>query len=157
MLWNSEILLFSYFGFQIAGLETRGPTQSQMLKLEERDILKCVERGMESFGPHAKQTVFWRILILHQSVESCVIANPSVFVDVLGEVFADSAVAVEESITNELAREFGLSEERGELESLERAIVVAKEKIALGYSNDQKRISGGSGKEADTCKQANSN
>ena len=126
-----------------------------MLKLEERDILKCVEKGMEPFGPHAKQTVFWRISILHHSVESCVISSPSVFVDVLRDVFADSAVAVEESITNELAREFSLSEERGELDSLERAIVAAKEMNASGYSKDQQRISGGSGKEADACKQTN--
>ena len=110
---------------------------------------------MEPFGPHAKQTVFWRISIFHHSVENCVMSSPSAFVDVLGEVFADSAVAVEESITNELAREFSLSEDKGEVESLERAIGAAIDRIASGYSKDHKRIPGGSAQEADACKQTN--
>ena len=109
---------------------------------------------MEPFGPHAKQTVFWRISILHQSVENSIMSSPSVFVDVLAEVFADSAVAVEESIINELARKFYLSEEKGELESLEHAIGAARDKIVSGYSKDQNRISGGSAK-VDACKQTN--
>jgi hypothetical protein len=108
--------------------------------LEEYDILKCVEKGLAPFGPHAKQTVYWRISILHHSLQNTVISNPSTFTGVLQDVFGDSAVAVEESIIKELQMAFDLSEENGDLESFEHAIRAAKRKISFGLSGQQTQV-----------------
>jgi hypothetical protein len=95
--------------------------------LEEYDLLKCIDNGLEPFGSHVKQTIYWRMMILHGSQREAVVAQPAVFVNVLREILADSSIGIEKSIILEITHVFKLKAK--DRESLARAIEAAREQI----------------------------
>jgi hypothetical protein len=95
--------------------------------LEEYDILRSVDRGLDAFGSHLKQTIYWKISILHGSMNKAVIAKPTIFVELLRQLLRDSATGVERCIIQELRRDFELSPE--EAQDLHTALEAAKSQI----------------------------
>ena len=89
--------------------------------------MQCVDKGLEPFGSHVKQTIYWRMMILHGSQRDGVITNPSVFAKVLGEIFGASAIGIERSIIGEIRKVFDLPVE--DRETLTGTIVAARERI----------------------------
>jgi hypothetical protein len=76
--------------------------------MEEYDLLQCIEKGLEPFGSHVKQSIYWKMSILHNYSRSEVIDNPDLFVSVIRETLSDSSPAVEESIVTEIRNKFDL-------------------------------------------------
>jgi hypothetical protein len=97
--------------------------------LEECDLLGCIDRGLEPFGSHVKQTIYWKMMILHCSHREGIINDPSIFVKVLQEIFGASAIGIEKSIVRELRKVFALSVE--DRETLTSAIVAARDQVVL--------------------------
>ncbi|MGI0091454.1 MAG: hypothetical protein ACREBS_07075 [Nitrososphaerales archaeon] len=101
--------------------------------MEEYDVLRCIDKGLEPFGSHVKQTIFWRMAILHDSTQSRVIANPGILSIVLHELLGDSASGIEKSIIKEIRRVFDLSVE--ESRTLTDAITSATKQVILVSSS----------------------
>ncbi len=95
--------------------------------MEEYDVLQCVDKGLDLLGSHIRQTIYWRISILHNSAHSCIVENPAVFVKILHELFGDSSYGVEKAIIKELRRVFEL--ERTETVDLEQALLSVRNQI----------------------------
>lgn len=93
--------------------------------MEDYDLLQCIDKGLERFGTSVKQTIYWKISILHGSLQNAIIANPSIFINVLRELFHDSSVGVEESLLKEISEVFGSCDGN----TLEDAIRSAKDQI----------------------------
>jgi len=74
--------------------------------MEEYDLLQCIDKGLEPFGSNVKQSIFWKMSILHNYSRTEVIENPELLTDVIRETLSDSSIAVEESITNEIRQKF---------------------------------------------------
>jgi hypothetical protein len=97
-------------------------------KMEDYDLLKCVDRALDKFGTSVKQTIYWKITILHGSLQNAIVENPSIFIGVLHDIFRDSSIGVERSIVEEIRTVFTFVE--GEVvESLGDALKLAKEQI----------------------------
>jgi hypothetical protein len=95
--------------------------------LEECDLLGCIDRGLEPFGSHVKQTIYWKMMILHGSQRQGVIAHPGTFAKVIEEIMGGSAVGIEKSIIREIRKVFDLSVPK--TETLVTAIDAARERI----------------------------
>lgn len=93
--------------------------------MEEHDLLGCIDKALDSFGPTVRQTVFWKMIILHNKSGAEVITDPDVFVQVLNETFSDSSAKIQESIVREIRKTFDLQED-----TLVSAVTAAREKMA---------------------------
>jgi len=101
--------------------------------MEEYDLLQCIDKGLEPFGSHVKQSIYWKMSILHNYSRTEVIENPELFANVIRDTLSDSSVAVEESITREIRQKFGIPYE--ESQSIVDAIGNAKRQIISIYTN----------------------
>jgi hypothetical protein len=95
---------------------------------------------LNPFGSHLKQTVYWKISILHGSLNKAIIANPTIFVDLLRQLLRDSASGVERCIIKELKHDFELSAE--EARDLQSALEAAKDQITPTASLSRSSIAG---------------
>jgi hypothetical protein len=96
--------------------------------MEDYDLLKCVDKALDKFGTSVKQTIYWKITILHGSLQNAIVENPSIFIGVLHDIFRDSSIGVERSIIEEIRSAFTFVE--GEVvETLGDALKLAKEQI----------------------------
>jgi hypothetical protein len=101
--------------------------------MEEFDLLQCIDKGLEPFGLNVKQSIYWKMSILHNFSREEMIENPQLLVDIIKETLGDSAVEVEKSIIREIRTSFGISPE--ESESLIGAVGGAKKQIIGVYQN----------------------
>ena len=97
--------------------------------MEEYDLLGCIDKGLEPLGSHVKQTIYWKMTILHGSQREGIVANPSIFAKVLQEIFGEISMRIEKSIIKELGKVFELSVE--DMKTLTSAIVAAREQVVL--------------------------
>jgi hypothetical protein len=100
--------------------------------LEEYDLLQCIEKGLEPFGSHVKQSIFWKMSILHNYSRNEVSENPEILTSVIRETLSDSSSAVEDSIAEEIRKKFSLPEE--ESRTMAGAIKSAKRQIIGVYT-----------------------
>ena len=95
--------------------------------MEEYDLLQCVDKGLDPFGTNVKQSIYWKMSILHNYSRNEVIENPDLLLSVIRETLSDSAISVEESITRQIRIAFDLPEENAH--NLKEAIINAKSQI----------------------------
>ena len=95
--------------------------------MEEYDLLQCVDKGLDPFGSNVKQSIYWKMSILHNYSRNEIIENPDLLQKVIRETLNDSAISVEESITRQIRLKFGLAEESAR--NLQEAITTAKRQI----------------------------
>jgi len=100
--------------------------------MEEYDLLQCIDKGLEPFGSNVKQSIFWKMSILHNYSRTEVIENPELLANVIRETLNDSSEAVEESIAREIRQKFSIPYE--ESQSMVDAIGNAKRQIISIYS-----------------------
>jgi hypothetical protein len=100
--------------------------------MEEYDLLQCIDKGLEPFGSHVKQSIYWKMSILHNYSRTEVIENPELFTNVMRETLSDSSPAVEESIAREIRIKFNISYE--DSQSIVDAIGNAKRQIINIYT-----------------------
>ena len=98
-------------------------------KLEEYDLLECIDKGLQPFGTHVTQTIYWRLLILHGSQREGIITDPAAFAKMLREIFDESSIGIEKSIIREISKVFTLSDK--DSETLATAIVAARGQVVL--------------------------
>ena len=101
--------------------------------MEEYDLLQCIDKGLEPFGSNVKQSIYWKMSILHNFSRNEIIENPELLSNVIRETLGDSSEAVEESIIVEIREKFGVPEE--ESQSVVDAIENAKKQIISIYTN----------------------
>ena len=97
--------------------------------MEEYDLLQCVDKGLDPFGSNVKQSIYWKMSILHNYSRNEIIENPDLLQKVIRETLNDNAISVEESITRQIRIEFGLAEESAR--NLKDAITNAKRQIII--------------------------
>jgi len=95
--------------------------------MEEYDLLQCIDRGMEPFGSNIKQSIYWKMSILHNYSKEEVIENPILLVNVIRETLGDSSIALEKSIVKEIRLSFDLT--RDDSKDLVETIENAKRQI----------------------------
>ncbi|MDA4112327.1 MAG: hypothetical protein OK439_07280 [Thaumarchaeota archaeon] len=95
--------------------------------MEEYDLLECVDKGLDPFGTNVKQSIYWKMSILHNYSRNEIIENPQLLQSVIRETLSDSAISVEESITRQIRLKFDLSTESAS--DLSEAISNAKKRI----------------------------
>ena len=95
--------------------------------MEQYDLLQCVDKGLDPFGSNVKQSIYWKMSILHNYSRNEIIENPDLLQQVIRETLNDSAISVEESITRQIRLKFGLTEESAT--NLKEAITTAKRQI----------------------------
>ena len=117
--------------------------------MEEYVIVSCVDKGLEPYGSQVKQTVYWRLSMHHGSLHNSLIADPSIFVNVLREIVGAGSKAIERSIVSELKQVFSLPKTEGRSQDLLSVLIAAREQItgcevgspmptsSLGTSNRQ--------------------
>jgi hypothetical protein len=101
--------------------------------LEEYDLLQCIDRGLEAFGSHVKQTIYWRVSVRHGSLHNGIVADPKVFVTTLREIFGDSSIGIEDAIIRELEETFSLREH--DCIDLALALDAACKQVTPSYTN----------------------
>jgi hypothetical protein len=101
--------------------------------MEEYDLLQCIEKGLEQFGTHVKQSIYWKMSILHNYSRTELVENPEILASVIRETLSDSSAAVEESITREIRMKFNLPYD--EAQTMEDAISRAKSMIIRIYAS----------------------
>jgi hypothetical protein len=70
--------------------------------LDDYELMQCIDAGLNKFGPGIKYTVYWRMVVLNQSPNEGIIANPEGFVTALKSIFGKSAKQIEQAITDEI-------------------------------------------------------
>lgn len=100
--------------------------------MEEYDLLQCIEKGLEPFGSHVKQSIFWKMSILHNYSRNEVSENPGLLTSVIKETLNDSSAAVEDSIAAEIRKKFNLPYK--EAQNMGDAIKLAKRQIIGVYA-----------------------
>jgi hypothetical protein len=95
--------------------------------MEEFDLLQCIDKGLDQFGTNVKQSIYWKMSILHNYTRNEIIENPDLFLKVIRETLSDSAISVEESIARQIRMKFDLPNENAQ--NLKEAIVSAKRQI----------------------------
>ncbi len=97
--------------------------------MEEYDLLQCIDKALDGFGSSAKNAIFWRMTMFHNSGRSEVISDPRIFVDVMEETFGRGAPSIEMAIIYELSMKFILSVKGAR--SLVDAINEAKKQVIM--------------------------
>ena len=101
-------------------------------KMEEYDLLQCIDKALDGFGSSAKNAIFWRMTMLHNSSRSEVISDPRIFANVIEETFGGGALGIEMAIIDELNKKFSLSAKGAR--SLVDAINEAKKQVIITYA-----------------------
>jgi len=99
--------------------------------MEEYDLLQCIEKGLDPFGSHVKQSIYWKMSILHNYSRDEVIDNPEILASVIRETLCDSSPEVEESISREIRSKFNLP--YSEQMTMVETIIEAKSQIIGVY------------------------
>lgn len=79
------------------------------MQMENRDLLQCVENGLDTLGSSVKSAIFWRMYARHNAEKSEVVSNPTVLTQVIQEIFHSSTPIVEKSVIREINKVFHLS------------------------------------------------
>ena len=95
--------------------------------MEEYDLLQCIDKGLDQFGTNVKQSIYWKMSILHNYSRNEIIENPDLFLKVIRETLSDSAISVEESIARQIRLKFDLPIENAQ--DMKGAIVSAKRQL----------------------------
>ncbi|MDA4129407.1 MAG: hypothetical protein OK457_01430 [Thaumarchaeota archaeon] len=95
--------------------------------MEEYDLLECVDKGLDPFGSNVKQSIYWKMSILHNYSRNEIVENPDLLLSVMRETLSDSAISVEESITRQIRLKFDLTAEKAR--NLKDAIINARSQI----------------------------
>lgn len=95
--------------------------------MEEYDLLQCVDKGLDQFGSNVKQSIYWKMSILHNYSRNGVIEKPDLLLSVIRETLSDSAISVEESITRQIRITFDLPADSAR--NLKEAITNARRQI----------------------------
>lgn len=95
--------------------------------MENRDLLQCVENGLDTLGSSVKSAIFWRMYTHHNTERSEVVSDPAVLTQVIQEMFHGSTPVIEKSIIREIKRVFHLSLD--ETDGLVAAISAAKKQM----------------------------
>jgi len=77
-----------------------------------KEILECIDRGLDTFGVNMKQVVYYRIQTVNHLNREEIVQKPLEFVNSLADMFGSVAVKIiEKSIVREIAQQFKLDKE----------------------------------------------
>jgi hypothetical protein len=86
--------------------------------LDDYELMRCIDDGLDKFGRGIKFTVYWRMVVLNESPSEGIISNPQGFVAALKSIFGNSAKQIEAAIVDEIRNAYGKDSIVVETESL---------------------------------------
>ncbi len=98
-------------------------------KLDDYELIECIDDGLSLFGQSIKYTVYWRLVILHDVPRGGILENPEAFVRCLEDLFSQGAKSIESAICTKIKQRFSLPEL--ESESLSQVIHYARKLVCL--------------------------
>jgi hypothetical protein len=104
-------------------------TYHRECKLDEYALIECIDEGLDLFGPSLRYTVYWRMIVLHNTPREGILANPAPFVEGLRDVFGAGAEQIEIAIVEKIKERFGMKDFKSE--NLVEIIENTRKQIAL--------------------------
>ena len=108
---------------------TRPCLRSENLTMEEHDLIRSIDRGLDPFGSNTKQMIYWKMLSLHDDSSQEVTPDPEAFESAIVELLGANAVRIERSIIREIRKTFDLAIE--DTQSMVAAIEAAKHQMTI--------------------------
>ena len=103
----------------------------ELLSLSDYELMECIERGLNRFGPAVKYTVMWRMVVLGKAPKQGILVNPSAFREALKSIFGSSSNLIELAVVDEIKGRAG--PDYSEINNLEELIVsIRKERCSIG-------------------------
>jgi hypothetical protein len=90
--------------------------------LDDYELMRCIDAGLDKFGRGIKYTVYWRMVVLNESPSEGIISNPKGFVTALKSIFGNSAKQIEQAIIDEIKNTVGRDSHLTDTESLPELI-----------------------------------
>jgi len=87
--------------------------------LEMYDLLRCVDKGLDSFGSNMKQAVYWTLMSKEAISSDRILTNPEGFIRVLKEVFSSGYPLAQRAIVKEIKKSFEIDVPAGSYNLLE--------------------------------------
>jgi hypothetical protein len=91
-------------------------------------VLKCIDSGLDVFGPTVKNVIYYRLKTLHNLDRTDILKKPEVFSECLRSFFGERAFHVEQSIVASILGSFHLTDVNLS-DSATRAIVEARKQV----------------------------
>jgi hypothetical protein len=98
------------------------------MKVEDRGLVQCVERGLDAFGVNMKQATYSALGSDADTFQTKIIQDPDSLEDALKIVFGSGYVFAERSIIREMKKKFDL-EFPASSYTMTQAIKIASEEI----------------------------
>jgi hypothetical protein len=90
-------------------------------------LLRCVDKGLDSFGSNMKQAVYWTLMSKETISSDRILSNPEGFIRVLKEVFSSGYPLAQRAIVKEIKKAFEVDVPAGSYNLLEVFEIVSKE------------------------------
>jgi hypothetical protein len=81
--------------------------QSSSRPLGDYELMECIERGLNRFGPSIKYAVMWRMVVLGDAPKEGILVKPEAFVTALESIFGRSAKLMEQAVLDEVRTRIG--------------------------------------------------
>jgi len=94
----------------------------------QEDILKCVDEGLDVFGPSVKTVIYFRFQTVFNLKREDIVRKPELFVECLRGFFGERGFHVESAIVAAILGKFHLAEVNLS-DSAIRAIVEARRQV----------------------------
>lgn len=75
--------------------------------LDDYELMDCIERGLNRFGPGIKYAVMWRMIVLKESPKEGIPARPEAFRAALRSIFGQGSNRIEDAIMEEIKARCG--------------------------------------------------
>lgn len=75
--------------------------------LDDYELMDCVEKGLNRFGPGVKYAVMWRMVVLKEAPKEGIPAKPEAFHAALQSIFGQGSTRIEDAIIEEIRSRTG--------------------------------------------------
>jgi hypothetical protein len=91
------------------------------------DLLRCVDRGLDSFGSNMKQAVYWTLMSKETISSDEILTHPDAFIRSLKEIFGNGYLLAQRAIVKEIKKTFEIDMPQGTYDLLEALDLASKE------------------------------
>ena len=99
--------------------------------MESYDLLQCIDKVLDGFGPSAKQAVYLNLALRKGIPHESMLDNPEALTTTLQEVFDESSTIVKIAIVREIKSSLGV-DLKVDPEEFEESIAQAHRQVSSG-------------------------
>lgn len=94
------------------------------------ELMECVERALDRFGPGVKYAVMWRMIVLGNPPKRGILVDPDAFIAALQSIFGRSAKLIEQAVLDEIKARSG--SEYSEIDDLSKLVnLIRRENLCI--------------------------